>query len=151
MIFWLFCLSYWKLTDWNLVTYMKSSTLIYFFSFVPLFFLPTSARANSAENTYKTVCAVCHTAGVAGAPKLGDKTKWAPLIKEGQVQLTAHGYVGIRGMPAKGGKPDLSVQDFAASVVYMVNQSGGSWQNPDAATLKKIDAEIIRRQAQLRK
>ena len=101
---------------------MKSSTLIHFFSFVPLFFLPTSAWANSAENTYKTVCAVCHAAGVAGAPKLGDKTKWAPLIKEGQVQLTAHGYVGIRGMPAKGGKSDLSVQDFAASVVYMVKR-----------------------------
>jgi hypothetical protein len=50
-----------------------------------------------------------------------------------------------------GGKPDLSVQDFAASVVYIVNQSGGSWQNPDASTLKKIDAEIVRRQAQLRK
>ena len=129
---------------------MKSSTLIHFFSFVPLFFLPTSAWANSGENTYKTVCVVCHTAGVAGAPKLGDKTKWAPLIKEGQVQLTAHGYVGIRGMPAKGGKSDLSVLDFAASVVYM-DQSGGSWQNSDAATLKKIDAEIIRRQAQLRK
>jgi mono/diheme cytochrome c family protein len=130
---------------------MKSYTLIFFFIFVSFISLPTSAWANSAENTYKTVCAVCHTAGVADAPKLGDKTKWAPLIKEGQVQLVAHGYVGVRGMPAKGGKPDLSVQDFAASVVYIVNQSGGSWQNPDASTLKKIDAEIVRRQAQLRK
>jgi hypothetical protein len=54
-------------------------------------------------------------------------------------------------MPAKGGKPDLSVKDFAASLVYMVNLSGGNWQNPDDATLKKIDAEIVRRQAQLRK
>jgi cytochrome c5 len=130
---------------------MKSYTLTYLFIFVSLISLPTSAWASSAENTYKTLCVVCHTAGVAGAPKLADKTKWAPLIKEGQVQLTAHGYVGVRGMPAKGGKPDLGVQDFAASVVYMVNQSGGSWQNPDASTLKKIDAEIIRRQAQLRK
>ena len=92
-----------------------------------------------------------HSAGVAGAPKLGDKAKWAPLIKEGQVQLTAHGYVGVRGMPAKGGKHDLSVVDFAASLVYMVNQSGGNWQNPNDLTLKKIEAEIIRRQAQLRK
>jgi len=48
----------------------------------------------------------CHTSGVAGAPKLGDKAKWAPLIKEGQTILTAHGYVGIRAMPAKGGKSD---------------------------------------------
>jgi hypothetical protein len=54
-------------------------------------------------------------------------------------------------MPAKGGKPDLSVKDFAGSLVYMVNQSGGTWQNPDDVTLKKIESEIIRRQTQLRK
>lgn len=130
---------------------MKTYNLIYLFSFLSLICLSTSLRANPAENTYKTVCAVCHTSGVAGAPKLGDKAKWGALIREGQVQLTAEGYVGVRGMPAKGGKPDLSVQDFAASVVYMVNQSGGSWKIPDDATLKKINVEIVRRQAQLRK
>lgn len=119
--------------------------------FLSLMSISTSSWSSPAENTYKTVCAVCHAAGVAGAPKVGDKVKWAPLIKEGQAQLTAHGYVGVRGMPAKGGKPDLSVKDFAASLVYMVNLSGGNWQNPDDATLKKIDAEIVRRQAQLRK
>jgi hypothetical protein len=33
----------------------------------------------------------------------------------------------------------------------MANQAGASWQNPDEAMMKKIDAEIQRRQAQLRK
>ena len=130
---------------------MKKIKLIVLSVFLSSIYFSTNSWANSAENTYKTVCAVCHSAGVAGAPKLGDKAKWAPLIKEGQVQLTAHGYVGVRGMPAKGGKHDLSVVDFAASLVYMVNQSGGNWQNPNDLTLKKIEAEIIRRQAQLRK
>lgn len=110
-----------------------------------------ASLANSGESVYKQVCANCHTPGVAGAPKLGDKAKWAALIKEGQVQITAHGYVGVRGMPAKGGKPDLGVSDFAASVVYMANQSGANWKNPDDAMLRKIDAEIQRRQTQLRK
>ncbi len=110
-----------------------------------------ASLANSGELVYKQVCANCHTPGVAGAPKLGDKAKWAVLIKEGQVQITAHGYVGVRGMPAKGGKPDLGISDFAASVVYMANQSGANWKNPDDAMSKKIDAEIQRRQAQLRK
>lgn len=110
-----------------------------------------ASLANSGESVYKQVCASCHTPGVAGAPKLGDKAKWAALIKEGQVQITAHGYVGVRGMPAKGGKPDLGVSDFAASVVYMANQSGANWKNPDDAMLRKIDAEIQRRQTQLRK
>jgi hypothetical protein len=49
-------------------------------------------------------------------------------------------------MPAKGGKADLSVTDFAASLVFMVNQSGGSWQNPDAKILERINAEIIKRE-----
>lgn len=112
--------------------------------------LPNIVMANG-ETTYKQVCMACHTSGVAGAPKLGDKAKWAPLIKEGQAILTAHGYVGIRGMPAKGGKSDLSVENFAKALVYMVNQSGGSWKNPDEKMLKAIDAEIEARKKELAK
>jgi hypothetical protein len=60
-----------------------------------IMFGASSAMANG-EVTYKQVCMACHGAGVAGAPKVGDKAKWAPLIKEGQATLTAHGYVGVR-------------------------------------------------------
>ncbi len=127
---------------------IKKRTLLFV---TGLLLFSSKSWSNPGENTYKLVCATCHTPGVAGAPKLGDKAKWSTLIKEGQVQITAHGYVGIRGMPAKGGKPDLSIKDFSASVVYMANQAGASWQNPDDAMMKKIDAEIQRRQAQLRK
>jgi len=130
---------------------MRPITVSYLLSAWALLMFPGVSLANSGESTYQQVCASCHTPGVAGAPKLGDKAKWAKLIKEGQVQITAHGYVGIRGMPAKGGKPDLGVSDFAASVVYMANQAGANWKNPDDAMLKKIDTEIQRRQAQLRK
>ena len=64
---------------------------------------PNPATAANGAQVYQTTCAVCHTAGVAGAPKLGERKAWAPLIEEGQEILTAHGYVGVRGMPAKGG------------------------------------------------
>jgi cytochrome c5 len=101
--------------------------------------------------TYQAVCAVCHANGVAGAPKVGDRKAWAPLIEEGQPILTAHGYVGVRGMPAKGGKPDLSVEDFAASLVHMVNASGGKWAQPDAEGLKTIREEIVKRERELAK
>jgi cytochrome c5 len=130
---------------------IRPITASYLLSAYALLICSGASLANSGESTYQQVCASCHTPGVAGAPKLGDKAKWGALIKEGQVQITAHGYVGVRGMPAKGGKPDLSVTDFAASVVYMANQSGASWKNPDDAMLKRIDAEIQRRHAQLRK
>ena len=54
----------------------------------------------SGEQVYKEVCGACHTAGVANAPKLGDRKVWEPLISEGQAVLTAHAWVGVRGMPA---------------------------------------------------
>ena len=100
----------------------------------------------SGEETYKAVCANCHSKGVANSPQVGDKAKWAPLIAEGQVVLTAHGYVGVRAMPPKGGKPDLSVLDFSEALNYMVNQSGGNWKTPSPKILKDIEAEIARRQ-----
>ena len=94
--------------------------------------------------TYKAVCAVCHASGVANAPKVGDKNVWKPLIEEGQVILTAHGYVGVRAMPPKGGKQDLSIEQFAEALNYMVNYSGGQWSSPDKAMLEKINEEITK-------
>src|SRR5690606_31069098 len=34
----------------------------------------------AGEQLYKSVCFACHSAGVAGAPKVGDKAAWEPLI-----------------------------------------------------------------------
>jgi cytochrome c5 len=110
-----------------------------------------TAFAETGENTYKQVCASCHSSGVLNAPKVGDKAKWAPLIAEGQVVLTAHGYVGVRGMPAKGGNPNLSVEGFSDAVAYMANKSGGNWKSPDAKTLAAINKEIEARNASLNK
>lgn len=111
--------------------------------------LPTLSPAAEGEATYNAVCASCHAIGAANAPRVGDRKKWASLIREGQATLTAHGYVGIRGMPAKGGKPDLSIEDFADAVVYMVNQSGGKWSSPDAQLLATIQHEITKREKAL--
>jgi cytochrome c5 len=100
------------------------------------------AVAQSGESTYKQVCANCHGTGVLNAPKFGDKAKWAPLIAEGQVTLTAHAYFGVRGMPPKGGNPNLSIEGFADALVYMVNNSGGNWKSPDAKTIAAINKEV---------
>ena len=100
----------------------------------------------SGEGTYKAVCASCHGQAFPKSPQLGNKAQWAPLIREGQVTLTAHGYVGIRGMPAKGGQPDLTLEAFAEALNHMVNQSGGNWKTPDAKTLQAMQAEVAKRQ-----
>jgi len=128
---------------------MKS--LLHPFVLAACFFSPLAALAEPGENTYKQVCAGCHGAGVLKAPKFGDKAQWAPLIAEGQVTLTAHGYVGVRGMPAKGGKPNLTVEGFSEAVAYMVNKAGGNWKTPDAKTLAAINKEIEARKASLNK
>jgi cytochrome c5 len=100
----------------------------------------------SGEGTYKAVCASCHGQAFPKAPQLGNKAQWAPLIREGQVTLTAHGYVGIRGMPAKGGQADLTLEAFAEAVNHMVNLSGGNWKTPDAKTLQAMQSEVAKRQ-----
>lgn len=128
---------------------MKSFFRPFFLIACSLFVSP--AFAEPGESTYKQVCAACHSAGVLKAPKFGDKAQWAPLIAEGQVTVTAHGYVGVRGMPAKGGNPNLTVEGFSDAVAYMANKAGGNWKTPDAKTLAAINKEIESRKASLNK
>lgn len=62
--------------------------------------------------TYTAVCAACHGGGIAGAPKSGDKSAWAPRLAQGKETLYKHaieGYQGPKGvMPARGGRTDLT-------------------------------------------
>ena len=114
--------------------------------FLPLLWALVSSHAwANGEATYNQVCAVCHAQGLAGAPKAGDAKAWGKLIKEGQINLTADGYAGVRAMPAKGGKPELDVPAFADAVVHMANLAGANWKTPDEAMLKKIDQRIAKR------
>jgi cytochrome c5 len=126
---------------------MRLKSFIYI---LPCLFVTTFsqiANAQSGESTYKQVCANCHGTGVLNAPKFGDKAKWAPLIAEGQATLTAHAYFGVRGMPPKGGNPNLSIQGFSDALVYMVNNSGGNWKTPDAKMIAAINKELEARKA----
>lgn len=88
--------------------------------------IPT-AKAADGKGTYDKACVVCHAAGVAGAPKLGDKADWGPRIAQGNDTLYTHALKGFQGkkgmMPAKGGNASLADADVKASVDYMVGQS----------------------------
>ena len=92
------------------------------------------------ELVYQEVCFACHATGLDKAPKFGDRKMWAPLIKEGQAKLTADGWVGERGMPAKGGRAELSLEEFARAVAFMARAGGANWKDPDAAMLERIRA-----------
>jgi cytochrome c5 len=69
---------------------------------------------------YNQVCAACHIAGVANAPKLGDKAAWAPRLAAGVDGLTASVIKGKGAMPPKGGAMTASDADIKATVAYMV-------------------------------
>jgi cytochrome c5 len=79
----------------------------------------------TGEQVYTTTCIACHGAGVAGAPKFGDKAAWAPRLAQGPAVLHQHALEGFQGksgvMPAKGGRSDLADQSIVNGVDYMVN------------------------------
>ena len=106
---------------------------------------------DSGREVYEEVCAACHSTKFDKAPQLGDRKAWAPLIEEGQHVLTAHGFVGVRNMPPRGGDADLELEAFARAVAYMARRAGGTWRDPDAKMLARIRAEVKKREAELAK
>lgn len=87
-------------------------------------------QLQTGEGVYKAVCATCHDGGLAGAPKTGDAGGWSARIAQGYDKLVANAINGIRGMPAKGGNPDLADVEVARAVVFMANKSGASFKEP---------------------
>jgi cytochrome c5 len=81
-----------------------------------------SAATGKGKSVYDTVCQVCHTPGIAGAPKTGDKAAWAPRLKAGMEALYASSLKGKNAMPPKGGNLSLADADVKAAVDYMVGQ-----------------------------
>ncbi len=79
-----------------------------------------TADAGAGKKTFDTVCTACHTAGVAGAPKFGDKGAWAPRVAQGKDKLYQSALHGKNAMPAKGGNPAIPDADVKAAVDYMV-------------------------------
>ena len=87
---------------------------------------PMAAAALPADGTaaYETACAACHGAGIAGAPKVGDKGAWGPRIAQGKDTLYNHAIHGFNGktgvMPAKGGHADWPDDLIKQAVDHML-------------------------------
>jgi len=85
---------------------------------------PAVAENTVGKSIYGKTCAMCHAAGVAGAPKPGDKADWGPRIAQGTEVLYKHaleGFTGANGMmPARGGGATLSDEEVKAAVDHMV-------------------------------
>jgi len=82
-----------------------------------------AAAPKSGEQVYNSSCMACHSTGVAGAPKLGDKAAWAPRIAAGMDSLLANATNGLKAMPPKGTCMSCSSEELQAAVEYMVDKS----------------------------
>ncbi len=82
-----------------------------------------AAPDRKGEDVYKAVCAMCHGAGVAGAPKFGDKAAWKARIAQGTPVLYDHALKGIRAMPAKGTCAACTEKEIKNAVDYMVSKA----------------------------
>ncbi|EON11837.1 MULTISPECIES: cytochrome c5 family protein [Pandoraea] len=85
----------------------------------------------TGEQLYKAVCAACHAAGTAGAPKVGS-ADWAPRIAQGYDGMLKIALAGKGAMPARGGTSPDDVTDYeiGRAIVYMANASGGKLPEP---------------------
>lgn len=79
-----------------------------------------AASGFDAEATYMASCNACHAAGVANAPKLGDKAAWDARMEKGMDAIMVNVMNGINAMPAKGLCMTCSADDLHEIVNYMV-------------------------------
>jgi cytochrome c5 len=84
---------------------------------------PAQTAAVDGKAVYDKFCMACHAAGVAGAPKTGDKAAWASRLKQGMDALYTASIKGKGAMPPKGGGAELSDDQVKAAVDYLIGQA----------------------------
>jgi len=87
----------------------------------------------TGDQVYGQVCKTCHEAGLAGAPKVGDKAAWGKVIAQGEKTAFDHAINGIRAMPPRGGNSDLTDDEVKRAVVFMASKAGATWTAPPVA------------------
>ena len=83
----------------------------------------TAKIIDSGKDVYNENCAVCHNDGKLGAPKLGDKKAWKPLIAKNIDVLIENTVKGENGHPDNGGCKHCSTTEIIAAIKYMVSKS----------------------------
>jgi len=82
-----------------------------------------AVATTAGEKVYQQACQMCHEAGVAGSPMTGDAAAWADRIAKGRDMLVENAINGIGVMPPKGGQSQLSDEDVAAAVDFLIQRA----------------------------
>lgn len=82
---------------------------------------------HAGKGTYDTFCGICHRVGVGGAPIIGDAAQWRDRIATGFDAMLDKALKGVSSptgvMPPKGGFTQLTDEQVADAVRYMVRES----------------------------
>ena len=76
---------------------------------------------DNIKATVDGVCAGCHLAGVANAPKTGDKVAWQERADKGLAALTSSVINGLNVMPARGGSA-LTDEEIPIAIQYLMSK-----------------------------
>ena len=108
--------------------------------------LAFSAQAQQGKAVYEKTCALCHAAGIAGAPKLGNAADWAPRAARGAGALYASALKGTaRGMPARGGNLELKDAEVKSAVDYMLSRVAPAKPTAAKETAEKKEAALAQK------
>lgn len=67
-------------------------------------------------------CAMCHAAGVSGAPRIGDRAAWNKRLVFGIEKAVQSAIRGNHGMPPRGGAGSLAEPEIRSAIVYMASR-----------------------------
>ncbi|MCK8047253.1 c-type cytochrome [Shewanella sp. 1CM18E] len=81
--------------------------------------LSTNVLAQDGKAVYDKACQVCHSMGVAGAPKSHDAAAWEPRLGKGMDALVSSVKSGLNAMPPGGMCTDCSDEDYQKAIEYM--------------------------------
>lgn len=84
---------------------------------------PSAADLAKGEHVYSATCLACHSSGVMGAPKFGDKAAWDLRLANGKEAVYSNAINGVRMMPPRGGNPGLKDDEVKAAVDYILSKS----------------------------
>jgi cytochrome c5 len=96
-------------------------TVLSFGTVLAIGVMSSPVLAADGKAVYDKTCALCHAAGVANAPKFGDKEAWTPRAAIGKPALVASVIKGKGAMPPRAGAADLKDDDLQAAVDYMLS------------------------------
>ncbi|MCL1068964.1 c-type cytochrome [Shewanella olleyana] len=81
--------------------------------------LSSNVFAQDGEAVYNKACQVCHSMGVAGAPKAHDAAAWEPRLATGMDVLIGTVKTGKGAMPPGGMCTDCTDEDYQKAIEFM--------------------------------